>query len=116
MQIKTISYKRVINLGNYENKHLELFAEVEEGEDVETAISSLAELVERKIREETEKEIKLEILRLQETEANLIDQISDLKPQLKALKYQLEYTGNEPIQPSPTFGILPVSAEEADDF
>lgn len=54
MQIKSISYHRVINLGNYESKRLELFAEVQEGEDPETAISSLAELVERKARESFE--------------------------------------------------------------
>lgn len=54
MQIKSISYHRVINLGNYESKRLELFAEVQEGEDAEAAISSLAELVERKARESFE--------------------------------------------------------------
>ncbi|MDZ7970303.1 MAG: hypothetical protein RM368_36145 [Nostoc sp. DedSLP03] len=65
MQVKSISYHRVINLGNYESKRLELFAEVQEGEDPEAAISSLAELVERKARESFElifdiKELKRE--------------------------------------------------------
>jgi hypothetical protein len=46
MKIKTISYQRVVNLGNYESKRLELFAEVQEGEDEEVAISALMEKVE----------------------------------------------------------------------
>ncbi|MEH1788497.1 MAG: hypothetical protein V7L23_23675 [Nostoc sp.] len=70
MKIKTISYKRVINLGNYENKHLELFAEVEEGEDVEAAISSLGELVERKARESFE--LIFDIRELKQQRAELI--------------------------------------------
>lgn len=74
MKIKTISYKRVINLGNYENKHLELFAEVEESEDVETAISSLAELVERKARENFE----------------LIFDVRELKNQRRELSKEVE--------------------------
>lgn len=116
MKTKTITYKRILNLGNYESKHLEECVEIDDGENVDIAASELMQRVERKIREETEREIKLEIERLQEREANLIDQIHDLKSQLKALKYQLEDTGNEPIQQAPTFGILPVSAEDADDF
>ncbi|WP_375505662.1 hypothetical protein [uncultured Nostoc sp.] len=116
MAIKNITYQRVLNLGNHESKRLELSAEVLEGDDPNEETSRLMEMVERKIREETEQEIKLEILRLQDREAELIDQISDLRSQLKALKYQVEYTGNEPVQPSPTFGLLPVSAEEADGF
>ncbi|MEH2371964.1 hypothetical protein [Nostoc sp.] len=51
MKIKTISYQRVVNLGNYESKRLELFAEVQEGEDEEVAISALMEKVERKVSE-----------------------------------------------------------------
>ena len=74
MKIKTISYKRVINLGNYETKHLELFAEVAESEDVETAISSLAELVERRARENFE----------------LIFDVRELKNQRRELSKEVE--------------------------
>lgn len=41
-------------MGNYESKRLELFAEVQEGEDEETAISALMETAERKVSEHTE--------------------------------------------------------------
>lgn len=51
MKIKSISYQRVVNLGSYESKRLELFAEIEEGEDEEVAISALMEKVERKVSE-----------------------------------------------------------------
>lgn len=85
MQVKTISYKRVLNLGNYENKHLELFAEVLEGEDEEEAISRLAEMVERKIREQAGKEFNKEILKLEATRNNLFDEIAALKDELKRL-------------------------------
>lgn len=54
MQIKTISCERVINLGNYESRRLQLGAEISADEDVEAAISFLAELVERKARENLE--------------------------------------------------------------
>ncbi len=113
MKIKTISYQRVLNLGNYESKRLELLAEVFEGENAEEAISRLMEKVERKVREETEQEIKQEILSLQDKAAELMDQISDMRSQLKALKFQLEQPGkDEPTQPSPTFGILPCGPDD----
>jgi predicted Zn-dependent peptidase len=74
MQIKSISYHRVINLGNYESKRLELFAEIQEGEDPEAAISSLAELVERKAKESFE----------------LIFDIKELKRERKELSQEVE--------------------------
>lgn len=77
MKIKTISYKRVINLGNYETKHLELFAEVEESEDIETAISSLAELVERRARENFE--LTFDIRELKDQRRELSKEVEQLK-------------------------------------
>ena len=41
MQIKTISYKRTHNLGNYNNETLELFAELEEGDNAQEKIQEL---------------------------------------------------------------------------
>lgn len=41
MQIKTISYKRTRNLGNYNNETLELFAELEEGDNTQEKIQEL---------------------------------------------------------------------------
>ncbi|MEH1992351.1 hypothetical protein [Nostoc sp.] len=88
MRIKTISYKRVINLGNYENKHLELFAEIEDGEDVEVAISSLAELVERKARESFE--LIFDIRELKDKRRELSKEVEKLKAEKDKL------TGEEP--------------------
>lgn len=91
MEIKTISCERVINLGNYESRRLHLGAELAPGEDVETAIVSLVELVERKAQERYDlmiesKELRQEVRRLhQEIE------------QLKAEKNNL--TGNKEPDP-----------------
>jgi len=41
VKTKIISYKRVKNLGNYENETLELTAEIEEWEDPDEAVSVL---------------------------------------------------------------------------
>ena len=35
MEIKTITYKRVHNLGNYNTEHLEMFAELTPDDDVD---------------------------------------------------------------------------------
>lgn len=85
MKIKTISYKRVLNLGNYENKHLELFAEVEEGEDSEEAILHLADTVERTIRESVNKEYKRQMLQLEGQKERLAEEVANLKYELKKL-------------------------------
>jgi hypothetical protein len=66
MQIKSITYQRVFNLGNYETKRLELTAELSELDDVEAKIGCLTELVERKIRQDSYKQLEEEIGRLQE--------------------------------------------------
>jgi predicted Zn-dependent peptidase len=50
--IKTIAYKRVLNIGNYESKHLEVTYELGEGEEPGFQISTVMEMVERKIRED----------------------------------------------------------------
>ncbi|MBD2388819.1 hypothetical protein [Cylindrospermum sp. FACHB-282] len=79
-QIKLITYQRVLNLGNYESKRLELQAEVMEGEDPEEAVYRLMEQVERQIREPQEDQIIKNIRQLQkevkqlQSEKNLLEQ------------------------------------------
>ncbi|WP_445626619.1 hypothetical protein [Nostoc sp. DSM 114167] len=85
MKIKTISYKRVLNLGNYENKHLELFAEVDEGEDPEQAILQLADIVERTIRESVTKEYNRQMLQAEVKKERLLDEIAELRAELRRL-------------------------------
>ncbi|OUL28796.1 hypothetical protein [Nostoc sp. 106C] len=82
MQLKSISYKRVLNLGNYENKHLELFAEVALGEDENAAILELMELVERNIRSQIGKQFQKEILDLEAQRNKLSDEVYYLKQEL----------------------------------
>jgi len=45
MKPKTVSYKRIKNLGNYESEHLEVFAEIDENEDPSEASQKLREFV-----------------------------------------------------------------------
>lgn len=41
MQYKTISYKQIRNLGNYQSETLEITVELSEGEDINKAIEKL---------------------------------------------------------------------------
>jgi hypothetical protein len=70
--IKTIAYKRILNIGNDESKHLEITYEVDEGDSVEAETSRLMEFVERKIREDQA------IL--------IVEEIADLRHELRQLK------------------------------
>ncbi|MEH2068909.1 MAG: hypothetical protein V7K47_12235 [Nostoc sp.] len=101
MQVKTISYKRVLNLGSYENKHLELWAEVSEGEDDEEATSLLMEKVERKIRESQEKGIVTQIQTLETKASHLKEQISDYEQRLQELKSKEEESNQQAEEPDP---------------
>ncbi|MEH1807548.1 hypothetical protein [Nostoc sp.] len=90
MAIKNITYQRVINLGNYESKRLELSAEVLEGDDAEEEIARVMEMVERKIREDAaikfEQEIRQlkKILRELQTEYDMLNnQKENLQPNAK---------------------------------
>ncbi|BAT53762.1 hypothetical protein NOS3756_27250 [Nostoc sp. NIES-3756] len=91
MEIKTISCERVINLGNYESRRLHLGAELAPGEDVETAIVSLVELVERKAKERYDLMIESKELRQE------VRQLQQELEQLKAEKNNL--TGNQEPDP-----------------
>ena len=46
MKVKTITYKRINNLGNYSSEHLEMFAELDENENVQDATKLLIAEVE----------------------------------------------------------------------
>lgn len=58
MQYKTITYKRVKNLGNYQSEHLEMTIELDETDDVWNATNQLRhavceQLFPHKVTEET---------------------------------------------------------------
>ena len=41
MEVKAIVYKRIHNLGNYSSEHVEISAELTEGDDAQTVIQQL---------------------------------------------------------------------------
>ena len=86
MAIKNITYQRVLNLGNYESKRLELSAEVLEGDDVEESISRVMEMVERKIREDASTKIEEEIRQLKKERRELQTEYDMLKNQKENLQ------------------------------
>lgn len=90
MEIKTITFKRVLNIGNFENKHLELSAQLGDGENDEEAISLLMEKVERKLREPREKEIVTQIQTLETRASSLKERISYYEERLGELKSKEE--------------------------
>lgn len=57
MEHKTIVFKRIKNLGNYESEHLEIVGDLEPGDDVNEEIDKLRKIVEDKLFL-TKKEIK----------------------------------------------------------
>lgn len=83
MAIKNITYQRVLNLGNYESKRLELSEEVFEGDVPEESISRVMEMVERKIREDTYTKIEEEIRQAKK-------ELRELKKEYEAVKSSLE--------------------------
>lgn len=128
MKLKTISFKRVLNLGNYENKHLELFAEVVEGEDEDAAILHLMELVERNIRSQVGKEFQKQILDLEAKKNQLDDQVYYLKREVaelektKAELEKLQPPATDEEQPDPdnipfdSGATAPESSRTPDNF
>lgn len=108
MKTKTITYKRIYNLGNYESKHLEECDEVFEGEDIEEEISRLMERVERKIREPADREFEERIRQLKKELRELKEQISEAKAELSTLSQKAEEPDLDDI-PFET-GDMPVSS------
>lgn len=108
MLFKSVSYKRILNIGNYESKHLEMLIEVHEEENIEEKTSLLMELVERKIREDAAQKIKLEIEELK-------SEIRDLKEAKKLLKDEIE-SDEQLILDSSISVESYISDEDEDDF
>ncbi|MEH2415397.1 hypothetical protein [Nostoc sp.] len=86
MAIKNITYQRVLNLGNYESKRLELTEEVFEGDDEEESISRVMEMVERKIREDAATKFEQEIRQLKKELRELQTEYDMLKTSLENLQ------------------------------
>jgi hypothetical protein len=86
MQFKTISYKRILNLGNYESKHLEMSMEIHEFDNVDEESSRLMELVERKVREDQANGIEAQIKQLKAE----LEGLREVKRQLKAEIFEEE--------------------------
>ncbi|WP_138504043.1 hypothetical protein [Nostoc sp. PA-18-2419] len=112
MQVKTISYKRVLNLGSYENKHLEISCEVFEGEDDEETVSLLMEKVERKIRESQEKGIVTQIQTLEMRVSHLKERITYYEEREQKLKYKEEELNQQQAQ-EPDPDDIPFESGEA---
>ncbi|MEH1785897.1 MAG: hypothetical protein V7L23_10025 [Nostoc sp.] len=100
MEIKTVSYQRVLNLGNYESKRLEMSAGLEPEDDIHIATRDLIEIVEEKIREPIEYEVVSRIKLLETRANNLRQEISYLEEKLVELKSEqddlTQFTGEEP--------------------
>ena len=86
--IRTITYRRVINLGDYESKALELTYEIEEYDDQMTKISEVMEAVEWKLREDQTKPVTEEI-------ASLRHELRKLKTEHRELLNQINGDTNE---------------------
>ena len=56
MKVKEVRYQRVKNLGNYESARLELIAEVNEDEDVSSAIAQLKATVNSHLESDSDKD------------------------------------------------------------
>ena len=109
MAIKNITYQRVLNLGNYESKRLELSAEVLEGEGEEEAISRLMEMVERKVREDAHSLVEEEFRYLKRALRELKEEYETVKSSLEAL---------QPVE-EPSLDDIPFDASQttsASDF
>lgn len=86
MQIKTVTYQRVLNLGNYESKRLEMTAEISQSEDLEYETSFLMEMVERKLREDAHKSIEAEIRQLRNELRQLEEQYQNLTNDMQTVR------------------------------
>ncbi|MBC1241861.1 hypothetical protein [Nostoc sp. 2RC] len=120
MEIKTISYQRVLNLGNYNTKRLEMTAQLNSDEDFDAATSALMQTVEVKIREDKEFEIVSHIESLQTRANNLKQEISYLEEKLAKLKHDQDLAQLKPeTEPDPDdipFGGEGRTSNNLDDF
>ncbi|MEJ1930804.1 hypothetical protein WDZ92_11130 [Nostoc sp. NIES-2111] len=90
MQIMNVNYKRILNLGNYESKHLEISIEIHEGDNVDEETSRLMELVERKIREDFANNIEAQIKQLKTELQGLREAKRQLQAEILEAQSKLE--------------------------
>lgn len=111
MAIKNITYQRVINLGNYESKRLELSEEVFEGDDAEESISRVMEMVERKIREDTFTKLEEEIRQRRK-------ELREIKKEYETVKSAIETvsTVEEPDPDNIPFDQYQLSQAQKDEI
>ncbi|MDZ8239706.1 MAG: hypothetical protein RMZ69_21580 [Nostoc sp. ChiQUE01a] len=110
MEIKTVSYQRVLNLGNFNTKRLEMSAQLDSDEDFDAATSALMQTVEQKIREESESSVVARIDSLETTASNLRQEISYLEEKLGQLKQQKDLAEVEQASQGDT------TTDNLDDF
>jgi hypothetical protein len=77
MEVKTITCRRILNLGNYESRHLEITADINVLDNPDEEATELIELVERKVKERVDLEL---------VATDLKEQITDLKNELARLE------------------------------
>lgn len=106
MEIKTVTYQRVLNLGNNESKRLEMTAQLDSDEDFDAATSVLMQTVERKIREEAHKSAEAELKQIKQ-------QIQEAKLAYEKVK-AASFQALVPQQESATSILLSVDSEEPD--
>ena len=107
MQVKTVTYQRVLNLGEYNSKRLELYADVKEGEDSEAATRKLMLEVEEKIREDIEKSIVQKIENLRALERELRAEVTGLRTEIEQLRAE-----KAQLSPNPNSIKFETSADE----
>ena len=89
MKVTTITYQRVLNLGDYNSARLEKTALADEFEDQEIATQNLIESVERQIHENAiHKQIDQEVRDRKEKLAVLKAEYAALSKQVELLKAQ----------------------------
>ena len=82
MKINTVGYRRLKNLGNYENEAIEATALVEDWEDPAQTLDALRNWVEDQ-------------LGIRETVSSLHDQCNDLRHELEQLNSQIAAAGQK---------------------
>ncbi|MEH2371506.1 hypothetical protein [Nostoc sp.] len=89
MKVTTITYQRVLNLGDYNSARLEKTAQADEHEDQEVATQNLIESVERQIHEKAiHNKIDQEIRNRKKELASLITEYAVLKDNYESLNNQ----------------------------
>ncbi|TAE58835.1 MAG: hypothetical protein EAZ76_10830 [Nostocales cyanobacterium] len=79
MNVKTATYQRVKNLGNYESKRLEITIEIDQPLSfADSEVFALMEFVEQKIMEDHESSLRERIKELKQEKQKLEESIKEL--------------------------------------